>query len=938
MKKTLLLSAIFLCTVWISYGQWTYTNLSEPKSFMGSAALGNKAYFAGGYNGTSYLSTVEVYDVTTGTCEVMGNLSAPREIIGGGISCGSKVFFPGGFDWSASYSVVDIYDTATGQWTTGELSQARFSIASVCYQNKVMFAGGFVYSGQYHSNVIDIYDTETGEWTVDHLTVAREGIAAAVVGDLAIFAGGITNSGGVTDRVDIYDFADSTWRQASLSQARGMANATTVGNLVVIAGGVIGYINPTDVVDIYDAATNTWSTAALSFPRSAQTNDATVSGKAFFAGGGEFMGNGFRFPSDVIDIYDPQSDTWSVDHLSQPLINHSVLGIGGYLIVAGGENDIEEYYSRIEVYHDPTLIHVPADYSSIQEAINSSSDGDTVLVDDGTYYENINFIGRKPLLVASQFMIDGDTNHINNTIINGSQPVNPDIGSVVTFESGEDTTSVLYGFTITGGSGTLEPSVSMRMGGGLHIKYSGGKFLNNHIRDNNVLYAQSVYGGGMQLGGPIGPELPWMVLRDNKIFNNNAISISGTAEGGGFVCFYHLIMENNEIYGNKASGHLGGNGGGVSINASFLPVTLKIRDNYIAYNKAMTDLGTNAFATLAGGMGIYFDCSGVISNNIIEYNVLEATSNFWSWGAGVFFQDINSAGFIFENNIVSHNNFSNPYGRGGGVSILRAGGLYQNNVIMENTGERGGGFHSSESQTTGSTAILINNTIAGNHSAYGGGFYSFTSNVNIINSIIWGNTASNSGISIYHEGAASRTEVYYSDVENTDVWPGEGNINANPGFQEDGYHIDQDSPCEDQGAASVTINDSVYYAPLYDFEGNPRPWHYGFDMGADEVDIIIGLPEQGKEVGSQQLAVSIWPNPTSGSLQFAVRSSQDQHVTLNIYDVNSREVAVVFNGEMAAGEHVITWDSGDLPSGIYYYRLTTDDRRLTACAGKLVKF
>jgi len=39
-------------------------------------------------------------------------------------------------------------------------------------------------------------------------------------------------------------------------------------------------------------------------------------------------------------------------------------------------------------------IHVPADYPTIQEAINTSVNGDTVLVAPGTYVENIDFVGK----------------------------------------------------------------------------------------------------------------------------------------------------------------------------------------------------------------------------------------------------------------------------------------------------------------------------------------------------------------------------------------------------------------------------------------------------------------------------------------------------------------------------------------------------------------
>ena len=110
----------------------------------------------------------------------------------------------------------------------------------------------------------------------------------------------------------------------------------------------------------------------------------------------------------------------------------------------------------------------------------------------------------KPILVASQFILDGDTNHINNTIIDGSQPANPDIGSVVTFESGEDTTSVLCGFTITGGTGTfVAVAGNARLGGGVHILDSGGKLINNYIVDNILSNEGWASGGGIFAGGPV---------------------------------------------------------------------------------------------------------------------------------------------------------------------------------------------------------------------------------------------------------------------------------------------------------------------------------------------------------------------------------------------------------------------------------------------------
>ena len=111
------------------------------------------------------------------------------------------------------------------------------------------------------------------------------------------------------------------------------------------------------------------------------------------------------------------------------------------------------------------IIHVPADYSTIQQGINAADPGDTVLVSEGTYYENINFLGIKPLFVASEFLLDGDTTHISKTIINGSQPVNPDIGSVVTCPSSGHSISTSTSTSIwVIGNGYSRSSFSMTTG------------------------------------------------------------------------------------------------------------------------------------------------------------------------------------------------------------------------------------------------------------------------------------------------------------------------------------------------------------------------------------------------------------------------------------------------------------------------------------------
>ena len=357
--KTTLLSVLLVFTALVSYGQWSYTNLLIPREWMGGAAVGNKVYFAGGSNDDGYWEIVEEYNLITQEMTLISNLSVPRQLIGGTTTCGSKIFFAGGFDFVTTKNVVDIYDTQTQQWSVEYLSEGRLSIAAVSHGSKVMFAGGFIFPAIQETNKVDIYDTLTGEWELEYLSIAREGMACAVVGDLAIFAGGIELYT-ETSRVDIYNFSTETWEYpAELSVARGYASATTVGSKVIIGGGVTSNpVKPSNVVDIYDASDGSWSTSSLSIPRFGRNNAVTIQDEGYFVGGGTFIGGstGFLNPQNRIDIYDPENNTWSIDSLSEPLVEHSVVGISigttDYLVVGGGKNDLGEIVSTVEIFED----------------------------------------------------------------------------------------------------------------------------------------------------------------------------------------------------------------------------------------------------------------------------------------------------------------------------------------------------------------------------------------------------------------------------------------------------------------------------------------------------------------------------------------------------------------------------------------------------------
>jgi hypothetical protein len=67
-----------------------------------------------------------------------------------------------------------------------------------------------------------------------------------------------------------------------------------------------------------------------------------------------------------------------------------------------------------------------------------------------------------------------------------------------------------------------------------------------------------------------------------------------------------------------------------------------------------------------------------------------------------------------------------------------------------------------------------------------------------------------------------------------------------------------------------------------------------------------------------------YPNPFNPSTVINYQLSKASQVTLNVYDILGREVAMLVNKLQGPGHYSVDFDAIALPSGVYYYRLTTD--------------
>ncbi|TSA37613.1 MAG: T9SS C-terminal target domain-containing protein [Porphyromonadaceae bacterium] len=251
------------------------------------------------------------------------------------------------------------------------------------------------------------------------------------------------------------------------------------------------------------------------------------------------------------------------------------------------------------------IIRVPTDQTTIRDGIQASSNGDTVEVSPGEYFENLNFRGKK-IVLTSLWYLDRDTSFIRTTIINGSQPLQPDSASCVIFSHGEDASTILQGFTLRGGKGTkwrdIHNGLSYREGGGILIELSSPV-----IRYNIIVYnkatgttggVESAGGGGIRIGD------------GNPQILNNIIAYNQGKYGAGIVLNYTgVTIRNNLIANNTGSSQFYGGSAIWTYNVHGTDERI-IENNTIVNNEATT--GT-------GGV-LAYSCKLILRNNIIWGN------------------------------------------------------------------------------------------------------------------------------------------------------------------------------------------------------------------------------------------------------------------------------------------------------------------------------
>jgi hypothetical protein len=620
------------------------------------------------------------------------------------------------------------------------------------------------------------------------------------------------------------------------------------------------------------------------------------------------------------------------------------------------------------------ILRVPSAYTTIQAAVDAAAFGDTVLVAPGTYQENILIQGKsKNIFLASNFIFSGDTNDINNTIIDASQPLNPNYGMGVLFKNQDTSKAIrpeITGFTITGGTGYYKT-----YGGGIYANGSVPVIKNNHIRDCSITGTQP-NGGGIYIGSADPNKI--CLISHNVIKNCTITSAPNGVEANGAgmsVNSVRAVIEDNKISGNIITGNsaANSNGGGIfyysNIPLNYSPF-IKIKNNEIMNNTIESLHAEGGGVCLVDNNGYTRD---TVEGNSISNNSVSATGMWgWAFGGGIIIYNPNE-GSILSTNIVSNNSaggspVSDRWGGGlylirnpslppefnlvieknriiGNAAYIGAGIACQaigvslfNNLISGNQAVMQGGaicFYGT-SDTTIVTEVtnntIISNAVTGEGGEAGSIYYHSNNRILLMNNIFYGNQAeAPDEIKIFY----GNVEIYNCNINTNEVygfWAGANNFYADPEFiDEMSWDCwNQDAPCSNTGIDKITAFNQLFDAPPDDINNNPRPQDDIIDVGAVEVNLCyVGLPE----VVSRQSSVVSYPNPFTSSTTFEYVLEESGMVTIEIFNQTGQMISELVNQQEASGKHQVTWNVEGMPAGVYFYSLRSGKQLQT---GKLV--
>jgi N-acetylneuraminic acid mutarotase len=307
-----------------------------------------------------------------------------------GVTVNGKLYVMGGWDNGKARGANYEYDPATDRWTKkSPMPRPAHHAALAAVNGKIYAFGGFVAPtntpiplGAAWEPIADAYEFNpaTDSWKpIAPLPGKRGSAIAAEVGGKIYVIGGATTMEGSKDPFftafgpakvlatnDVYDPATNTWESRNpMSVPRNHAFSGVVNGKIYVIGGRTGHgfilsATNTDVVEAYDPASNTWSMPKERMPTARSGGASGSDGRRIYVAGGEVTTTELVGAFRAVEAYDPATNSW-MTLPSMPMPRHGVAGavignrfhlVSGMIQSAGAMTFLDPTLSAHTAMHD----------------------------------------------------------------------------------------------------------------------------------------------------------------------------------------------------------------------------------------------------------------------------------------------------------------------------------------------------------------------------------------------------------------------------------------------------------------------------------------------------------------------------------------------------------------------------------------------------------
>ncbi len=311
----------------------------------------------GGTNGLSnVLKSTEIYDPISNTWTTAADMNSKRADFTATVLRDGRVLVCGGYNGSGCNDSAEIYDPISNAWTmVTPMAHVRYDHSAILMQDgRVLVVGQYSSVGACNPDNGDqfgeVYDPVSNIWTPTQMLSSgrsRTTLTLLPNGNVLLIGGrcegGLCTMGNYSSECLLLNPATLTWSVAgSLLNPRGIHQAFLMNNnKVLILGGenAGGVLNTTE---IYDITGNSWSAGPSMTTIRRQSGSILLPNNEIAVFGGLQSTGGAGPRTDVIEVYNPTSNSWTTSPLILPATWSSSSAINlhnGRVLLAGGFND-----------------------------------------------------------------------------------------------------------------------------------------------------------------------------------------------------------------------------------------------------------------------------------------------------------------------------------------------------------------------------------------------------------------------------------------------------------------------------------------------------------------------------------------------------------------------------------------------------------------------